>query len=598
MSQNNEVSYILNEPIVWEGDLDDDCTVRDWHGMMGRAEAMSEWSWFCCVYRGKETLMHNSTDGFNPNSGESARKLVEMYMRLEALRGLVAPAPEPQGESREEEDGFDYVSPKGKLVAIHKTVVVALADDRKGPYADTHVVAERKVMEARVAELERDRASNVSQMTRDLERLDRIGEALGGCAPEQSVEERAIEVGARVKELEDRVSKRDMRIKELFGGCACRDFPGQMREPKIVCLYHQAKAKEAAAQAAELSRLTTERDRLAGQLAATVENYKLTVASWNAEDSRLRQQLAAEQARLDWVLANEVDSVILVDFPEGVREAIDAEMKNPQSKYIQSNYMAIARQQLAERDVEIAELEASQADYRDCIELAGKIAEGIECYDGDDLAGEIVPYLKPVVGELDALRQQLAETVGALKVANLKNAHSLANNLCPDHRDKQQGKPCLACEIERLRAGEAEVRQALVAMFVDAISGMADAAIINADQTYDYRNTAAAVRQLSEEHKKLRLQPHSEEVSSLTRQLEEARGLIGMYPEFHACLDQTACPDGWVECPICEGGGSDSGKKNKPTHKPGCPRGKFSQSTSPAVEEAGKGDGSGSEGVA
>lgn len=33
----------------------------------------------------------------------------------------------------------------------------------------------------------------------------------------------------------------------------------------------------------------------------------------------------------------------------------------------------------------------------------------------------------------------------------LKAATSLANNLCPDHRDKQGGKPCLACEIERLR---------------------------------------------------------------------------------------------------------------------------------------------------
>ena len=37
-----------------------------------------------------------------------------------------------------------------------------------------------------------------------------------------------------------------------------------------------------------------------------------------------------------------------------------------------------------------------------------------------------------------------------LAIANLKNASSLANNLCPDHRDKQAGKSCLACEIERL----------------------------------------------------------------------------------------------------------------------------------------------------
>lgn len=38
-----------------------------------------------------------------------------------------------------------------------------------------------------------------------------------------------------------------------------------------------------------------------------------------------------------------------------------------------------------------------------------------------------------------------------LKIANKKNEGTLANNLCPDHRDKQTGKPCLACEIERLQ---------------------------------------------------------------------------------------------------------------------------------------------------
>ena len=37
------------------------------------------------------------------------------------------------------------------------------------------------------------------------------------------------------------------------------------------------------------------------------------------------------------------------------------------------------------------------------------------------------------------------------KVLSIKAASSLANNLCPDHRDKQKGRPCLACEIEQLR---------------------------------------------------------------------------------------------------------------------------------------------------
>ncbi len=37
-----------------------------------------------------------------------------------------------------------------------------------------------------------------------------------------------------------------------------------------------------------------------------------------------------------------------------------------------------------------------------------------------------------------------------VRVLTLKSETSLANNLCPDHRDKQKGKPCLACTIEEL----------------------------------------------------------------------------------------------------------------------------------------------------
>lgn len=37
-----------------------------------------------------------------------------------------------------------------------------------------------------------------------------------------------------------------------------------------------------------------------------------------------------------------------------------------------------------------------------------------------------------------------------LAILRIKAAHSLANNLCADHRDKQQEKPCLACTIEQL----------------------------------------------------------------------------------------------------------------------------------------------------
>ena len=42
--------------------------------------------------------------------------------------------------------------------------------------------------------------------------------------------------------------------------------------------------------------------------------------------------------------------------------------------------------------------------------------------------------------EIERLTKQLA----------VVQKSSLASNLCPDHRDKQAGKSCLACEIQRL----------------------------------------------------------------------------------------------------------------------------------------------------
>lgn len=64
----------------------------------------------------------------------------------------------------------------------------------------------------------------------------------------------------------------------------------------------------------------------------------------------------------------------------------------------------------------------------------------------DDIKKQYMDYAFKVdrtLSQHNALRQQLA-------VAELKNRGTLANNLCPDHRDKQGGKKCLACEIEHL----------------------------------------------------------------------------------------------------------------------------------------------------
>lgn len=60
--------------------------------------------------------------------------------------------------------------------------------------------------------------------------------------------------------------------------------------------------------------------------------------------------------------------------------------------------------------------------------------------------------------EVSRLTTELAEARAENERLTKKCQSSLANNLCPDHRDKQAGKPCLACEIERLTKKEAELR--------------------------------------------------------------------------------------------------------------------------------------------
>ena len=60
-----------------------------------------------------------------------------------------------------------------------------------------------------------------------------------------------------------------------------------------------------------------------------------------------------------------------------------------------------------------------------------------------------------------------------LKVAEFKNRTSLANNLCPDHRDKQAGKPCLACTVEKLETDLAASRAEVLALR-EALHPLAD----------------------------------------------------------------------------------------------------------------------------
>lgn len=61
------------------------------------------------------------------------------------------------------------------------------------------------------------------------------------------------------------------------------------------------------------------------------------------------------------------------------------------------------------------------------------------------------------------LERSLNEEQRARRIAEVKSNNSLANNLCPDHRDKQVGKPCLACTIEKSDAYAGRYKAALEA---------------------------------------------------------------------------------------------------------------------------------------
>ncbi|MDD3885132.1 MAG: hypothetical protein PHW66_09435 [Gallionella sp.] len=61
-----------------------------------------------------------------------------------------------------------------------------------------------------------------------------------------------------------------------------------------------------------------------------------------------------------------------------------------------------------------------------------------------------------------AMKARIAELEAENRVLVVKTTNSLANNLCPDHRDKQTGKPCLACTIEALEKNAVRLYNGLV----------------------------------------------------------------------------------------------------------------------------------------
>ena len=76
----------------------------------------------------------------------------------------------------------------------------------------------------------------------------------------------------------------------------------------------------------------------------------------------------------------------------------------------------------------------------------------------DEYIARFFPHLSTIPHRFERVTHLVGIARGASslekenKILTLKCSNSLANNLCPDHRDKQGGKSCLACEIEALEA--------------------------------------------------------------------------------------------------------------------------------------------------
>lgn len=119
-------------------------------------------------------------------------------------------------------------------------------------------------------------------------------------------------------------------------------------------------------------------------------------------------------------------------------------------------------QHIAAVESELAAAKQRNADYRDCLEVAGKIAEAVECYDSDDLLEPIVQYLIPVFGEIERLHAELAaakaecerlrRSVNLLHDATIVLRNGMGGHNHWDHT-QQYGAGCLVC-IDQQKARE------------------------------------------------------------------------------------------------------------------------------------------------
>uniref|UniRef100_UPI00404B1B79 hypothetical protein n=1 Tax=Gelidibacter sp. TaxID=2018083 RepID=UPI00404B1B79 len=131
----------FDQPIIWNGDLNDDCTAR-WSGLMLRAEWMDGDYWWWCVYDmlDNENQIESSNE-YNEKfiGGEKAREKAEEvaknYLKEELIRNL---------KSSDEKIDSDKLISDLKAIGISPTqTILTLIKD----FGFEHIDAKNKVFD-------------------------------------------------------------------------------------------------------------------------------------------------------------------------------------------------------------------------------------------------------------------------------------------------------------------------------------------------------------------------------------------------------------------------------------------------------------------
>lgn len=97
--------------------------------------------------------------------------------------------------------------------------------------------------------------------------------------------------------------------------------------------------------------------------------------------------------------------------------------------------------------------------------VIGHVYKQVEC-DICNMAGPRSSFDHYAIAEWNKLVEKINSAVNInskeYKILKLKAENTLANNLCPDHRDKQVGKPCLACTIEKLESSLSKANEDII----------------------------------------------------------------------------------------------------------------------------------------